>query len=343
MTRSFLCITLATLTFVAILGITPAAAFTPPLTEVQAWHQNIVVWYKVFDPQRQQWMQEYDIWYYKQVLTLINQDGIVAWTADLGGGDYGAYLSFYDPFEKVWQTQCNVANCTSPPELLNADGVVAYRGQQPNYFSRGSYYVEFFTYDPEYHDPWWYDSHWPYNSIQLYNPSIELKNQDGVVTFSFLTPQNNYYVQSWIYDPLHKAWNSDHQGGFTSQPNGLTINQGTVTFYVNGILHTRGFDAGLGGWYEGPTKPQACFVTQPPSKGPWFWFTDLSLGGAAWHWTFGDGGSAITRGAYHQYNRRGVFTVTQEVTSPVGTSAANCQIVLNTTVISPLLMLLLTD
>lgn len=341
MKRQVLAVILATLTLVAVLALTPAAAFTPPLTEVQAWHETMVVWYKVYDPQSQQWMQDSDIWYYIQVLTFANQDGIVAWTADQGGGSYGAYLSFYDPFAKVWQTQCNVGTCTSPPELLNADGVVAYRGQQPDYFSSGTNYVEFFTYDPEYHDPMLYDSHWLYGHISLDNPSIELKNQDGVVTFSYLTPQNNYYVASLIYDPLRKFWKDDYQGGFTSQPNTLAINHGTVTFQVDGILHTRGFDAGLGVWYEGPTKPQACFVTQPPSKGPWFWFTDLSLGGAAWHWTFGDGGSATSRGAYHQYTRGGVVTVTQEVTSPVGTSAANGQIVL--TVISPLLDLLLMN
>lgn len=60
----------------------------------------------------------------------------------------------------------------------------------------------------------------------------------------------------------------------------------------------------------------------------------MSIGGTSWHYDFGDGTSSSLRSPLHTYSSAGVYTVTQTVTSPHGSSTASQTIVTTATIVA---------
>ena len=71
-----------------------------------------------------------------------------------------------------------------------------------------------------------------------------------------------------------------------------------------------------------PVPPVADFSAAPVSGSAPLSvsFTDLSTGATGWSWTFGDGGSSTSQNPTHVYTSAGTYSVTLQVTNPVGNS-----------------------
>ena len=234
-------------------------------------------------------------------------DGTVAWSISGPGGSARARV--YDPIKGAWQ-----ARDVSPVNVgafLNTDGVVTFGDA-----TSGTVYYH--TYDPT-------RAGWQNGSTGGGAP-YDLRSFNGVVAWSV-----NPAVRYTVYNPANGSWQSGSEpgAGYTAD---LSISNSVVTWSTATASYARGYDPG-GGWGNGPAVGLAYFaVSTNNANAPlWVHFIDLSLGGASWAWSFGDGATSTRRSPAHRYTSLGAFLATESVTGSFGSSAARRLIITDVT------------
>jgi PKD repeat protein len=292
-----------------------AGAFWPPLQNVEAWIEDgQTVMYRVYDPELAQWMQGSSPTYYA-IETMVNQDGVVAWNSDEGGGDEAVGCATYDPQDKLWRMWTGPGYFLGVSSLQTADGMVLYQGR----YSMSGIEVVSATYDAQ-------TKNWRVNTAWPYLPS-NLMTHDGVVAWKCTDGGFDTIVCCRVYDPQGLSW-----CGYSSQPfssvSGLTIVDATVRWTTStpGEAYERGYDPGSGQWYDGPTLPLASFVASPTVGWPplWVWFIDMSIAGSGWNWSwdFGDGAFTSVRSPYHVYDDPGHHAIVLQLAGTAGSDSA---------------------
>jgi hypothetical protein len=114
----------------------------------------------------------------------------------------------------------------------------------------------------------------------------------------------------------------------------LTISNSVVVWSTAAASYARGYDPGLGTWGAGPAVRLARFaVSANYANAPLLvHFVDMSIGGVAWNWSFGDGATSTKRSPMHRYTNVGGFTATETVTGSFGATSASSNIVTDVTV-----------
>ncbi len=264
---------------------------------VVAWSSGATVYSYVFDPTRSRWMGTSSA--QGPTFDLSSVDGVVAWSTSSG-----AFFRVYDPLRSNW-VGGNGPGPVSEPAILNTHGVVAWS-------SGGSVYAQ--VYDPT-------RTGWRGNSIAS-SSIFDIQNVNGVVAWS-ANPRVNYQV----YDPRRGQWMSGFvESGYTTD---LKIDNSLVSWTTSSAQYFRGYNPDAAAWVSGAPSPLASFAVSTNSGNAPFLvlFIDLSIGGTAWTWNFGDGlGTSTQRSPAYRYTTFGRYTATQTVNG----SSTNRQILTDT-------------
>jgi hypothetical protein len=325
----------AVLSWLPSLGAAPAWAYCPPLAATaSSTVRSVTRW--VSDPGLSQTpisFTSYFLFGDKEVMSLQQQNGVIAWVLR-SGADYYVTCCVYDPvlgtpnpgmFTSPFQEDTR-GPFTSVDQLQAADGVVAYVAGIPPSTGDPSGHFEFryATYDPA--KQAWQMRSWSYGQIH----STSLATKDGVVVFLFVDYLGYQWIWADIYDPQQGEWGVGGAIG-VNLPKGilaLTINNATVSYLTPELSDTWGYTMSHG-WGGGKTTPpQPYFVARPnpTSRYQIVWFTDMSIGASSWSWNFGDGASSSSRSPYHGYNTGGAFTVQQTVNSGAAAYASTVKV-----------------
>lgn len=216
-------------------------------------------------------------------------DGVVAWSASSG-----AYARVYDPTLGGWRAR-DLAPLTVS-DLANADGVVAVSS------SAG---VSCQVYDPT-------RAGWVSTTVNS-GATFDLRCQQGVVAWS-----RDPLVYFNVYDPGRGLWmNGSASTGYAAD---LAISNAVVSWTSSSGSYQRGYDPGPGTWGGGPAVrlPYFALSTNRANAPLTVQCLDMSLGGLAWAWDFGDGGTSTARSPTHVFTRWGAFPVVQTVTGSSG-------------------------
>jgi hypothetical protein len=256
---------------------------------------------------------------------------IMAWVVSAGSTSTVEYCTF-DPFVNDFIFGSPGEYYEEVSQLTVADGVVAYVAKDT---ASGPSRFCYATYDPA-------KAAWQKSSFSPEDdPYVPLaygliyQSNSGVLLFSYQynSKVNGQLLYTWtvdVYDPIWGGWAASLGslvGVVSDTPyKNLTLKNGGTVFYTTGDKYETtnvmyGYDVQLHSWEEGPAKAWAYFVAQPTSGSSplGVWFTDMSIGGTNWSWTFGDGDTSTSRSPYHTFQSDGYFPVTQKVTGS-GTS-----------------------
>jgi len=285
----------------------------PPASNLQTTN-GIVTWsttagtvyYRVFDRARGQWRIGSAAT--GPTSNLGTVDGTVAWTTS-----GSAHARVYDPAKGTWEARD--VNGITPGELINTNGVVLFSRNSP---LPGTVYYN--VYDPT-------RSGWQSGSSAS-GMTFDLRCYNGVVAWSV-----NPAVYYAVYDPSRGQWmtGSKLDSGYTAD---LAISNSVVVWSTASASYTRGYDPGTGSWGSGPAVRLARFAvsTNRVNAPLLVHFIDMSIGGLAWNWNFGDGATSTQRSPIHRYTNLGGFTATETVTGSFGTASASSNIVTDVTV-----------
>jgi hypothetical protein len=255
---------------------------------------------------------------------------VMAWVVSAGSTSTVEYCTF-DPFVNNFIFGSPGEYYAEVSQLTVTDGVVAYIAKEtPSGPSKFCYA----TYDPA-KAAWQKSSFSPEDDPNVPLASgLTYQSNSGILLFSYQynSTVDGQLLFAWtvdVYDPIWGGWAASlgsSVGGTSDAPyQNLTLKNGGTVFYTSGKYETtnvmHGYDVQLHSWEEGPAKAWAYFVAQPTSGSSplWVWFTDMSIGGTNWSWTFGDGDTSTSRSPYHTFQSDGYFPVTQKVTGS-GTS-----------------------
>ena len=308
-------ITAATLLLFGVVVPGRVSAFTPPLTDANAWldtsGDDVTVHYEVFDPVSDAW-EHGQSGPYDAVFGLEANDGVVSWcmTSDTPSQQIG--FAVYDPVRKNWKHGSSAQGDNIGP-VSNNGGVVAWTR-----LSDSTLYVESAVYRLQ-------AGSWSINSQEytLGPGSIDLiASCNGVVAYASWVYDGyggHQYLTCRAYDPLRGGWTTDavsYFGYWADVPaRSLSVSLDSTVYYtIDGVLNLRGYPYGQGEWNDGGTQPQAYFYAEPDPVSPavvWFW--NLSLGAVSHSWEFGDGWIGWGRGQHHTYANRGRYTVSLRV------------------------------
>ncbi len=263
------------------------------------------------------------------------------------------YVKVYDTARSQWM-ETNYSS-SSPHELTNRDGVVAWFSYNDNSYvhytvydpvkgqwqhsSRSTFdaheltnrdgvvawisyndnkYVHYTVYDPV-------KAQWQHSSRSTFDAHA-LTNRDGVV--AWISYNDNKYVNYTIYDPVNQTWYHSNSSGYNISS--LSISAATVSYWSSGNSYTRGYNYQSRSWSSGsPTVPLAKFVPSPPWEDNglhYIHFADMSIGGTSYSWNFGDGGYSNEQTPYHIFSL-GAYTVTQSIYGPFGNDSVSEQVV----------------
>ena len=292
-----------------LVGAAPAGAYYPPApVQGSVSADGATVNYQVFDPQAGVTKYGSDT-YSLPVSGFQQNNGILGWISQEGASFYVNFLT-YDPFRQQWMKNdpSSAGPYTQVSDFTLNNGVAAWRC----HLDSGSDSVRFGTYSPRY--GLWYWSGWD-------RAAASLLNKDGVVAWL----DAEYGVIANIYDAYYEI---DRPGDlwpgpwrytnawYPNPPTSLAIQDATVHYLEGATAYTLGYDPGKGYWVSTPTKLRAYFLAQPDRGQPplWVWLTDMSFGGTAWTWQFGDGYGANSRSTYHNFTKVRRFPVTQSIT-----------------------------
>ncbi|HXG47900.1 MAG TPA: Calx-beta domain-containing protein, partial [Methylomirabilota bacterium] len=255
---------------------------------VVAWSAGGFVFSWAYDRARGQWVAAPAVpTGGASVTALHTTNGVVAWATSTGSIFYQAY----DPATRSWAQAGTGGAATS--FLTLADGVVAWVSG-----SGTGTRVYYRTYDAARH-AWREGQHAPGLSVSTF------LNAQGMVVWYVAGLQPRVHVR--IYDPVRDAWQAAEQA--TAQTFNLAIVNATATWSANNVSFLGGYNAHAGVWTNGHTAPYAYFVAST-NRGDAplpVYFADMSLGGSAWNWSFGDNTVTNTRSPFHRFT---VFTNT---------------------------------
>jgi PKD repeat protein len=311
----------------------------PPLRDVQITSQtsggNINYKFKVFDEQRNQWIEgETGFWQSSLITTPASTDGVVRWVVGISTNPVSnrVYYSVYDPKLGSWQTNYKTVASVSTSNIKSKNGMLLFVSTSS---AGGDVFVV--AYDAGLGV--WKDTSYsfPLSSFQGFGTS---EVGDGVAawtTFYTLSPNfSEITVHTLAYNGFQQSWQKDstsHSG--TNQILTLSpIANSTVYYTLNGTAYTRGYDpecvSFCSFWFNGTTIPLAYFVpSQTTGNVPlkiYFW--DMSLGGSSWSYNFGDGGTSTSQSPFYTYNSAAgtPYTATQTVSGPGGTKSRSVTI-----------------
>ena len=273
---------------------------------VVAWSSTTRVYMSLFDPVRNQWVnQSVPLSGAPQPQDLSSADGVVAWST---GGSAPLTTSFwiYDPARGLW-IGGNGAGPVRENVLLNTNGVVAWSTLTG---------VNFVVYDPtRITNP---GNGWKAGSVAFPANTTgtgDLQNNNGVVAWSInpFSGPSLPRVTYTVYDPTRGEWRPPgfDQAGQTSN---LRVENAQVKWTGgDNVERFRGYNPGSGTWANGLPVPQAWFAVSTNSGNApvRVMFIDMSLAGTAWSWDFGDGSSSPRRSTFHSYGTFGRFNARQ--------------------------------
>lgn len=333
---------MAALGFLLVLGTSSALAYYPPLQLSATWSSNSVS-RTVYHPKRQETVGATS-WYGGDnvaVVDLKQQNGVIAWVLRTGAAYY-VICSVYDPGPDRTKEDTQ-GPFSSVAGLAVQDGVIVYVGDSE---------FRYTTYDPA-KGGWRNKSYVPYGGMGINLSNLSVATKNGVVVYTYnweISGITSFDIRADIYDCALGKWFGDVAPGvpeviFTDSFLTCQYTITNSTIYTD-IYHPtlgyqysdiRGYDPPNHYWYHGTTKPLAYFAPQP-GGGMWFWFTDMSIGGATWSWNFGDGGSGADRSPYHIFPHAGVFTVTQNINSGISAYSRSIPVGLTPLAVFMLLM-----
>lgn len=305
-------------------GSHAAWGYYPPLQAIGSYSTNKIT-YTVFNPQKQLWYTG-SLGTTSTVVNMQQDNGVIAWVLLHDDSTYSVGYITFDPGLDTFKRD-GWGPFTSVSQLQVMDGVVAYVADVPASISDPAHTeFKYATYDPA-KGAWQYGHYWVPSFYGL-----NLTTKDGVVLFRYVSPSSfpgvNFNGVAWdIYDPKLGKWWPDYVGGNsynTDSPIELVyISNATIYFSADTVDWVHGYNPSYdfpfsNPWNHSPTKPLAYFVAQPKLGGSplWVWFTDMSIAGANWNWTFGSTGGSTSRSPYHSFNSTGSFQVTQQISGP---------------------------
>jgi Calx-beta domain/PKD domain len=276
---------------------------------VVAWSANGTVRAWAYDRMRGHWVSNQVASVSATANNLRTAQGLVAWTSSTGINFTRVYYQVYDPVRGGWVAgSADVANANI---LKVADGVVAWTtAVSPNAA------VYFRTYDAA-------RGLWEEGQVAG-GPTSDLQTAQGLVAWSASAGGGSLsQVNYWIYDPGRGQWQGTVET--TAATFNLAIANATVTWTGGTTAYTRGYDAAAGVWNSGFTTPLAYFVpSRAAGDAPLpVYFIDLSLGGNAFNWDFGDGTFSSLRSPFHTFKSFARSTVTLTVSGASGSQAGS--------------------
>jgi PKD repeat protein len=309
-------------------GVPSASALWPPLqdyTLTPDTYYATQLQMKVFDPQDSAWHiyttptapSGFCYWDYEHhdgvvSYTLVDRSTLM-WRRDV-------YAATYDPGDKQWRvyTSPDMSPDYTYWEFSNAGGVFAFtRVDRMTLIQRDFVYA--LTYDPA-------SGQWRLSqSTQVASGYTywELTNTTGVVAYTRIdrpTLTKRDYLYALVYDAGDAQWHS-----YTSPLGSYyildSVQNSTVYYTLTGQSRVLGYHHDTHSWsVGGPTPPTAHYVTKPTSGMPplWVWFTDMSIAGASWNWTFGGAGSSSARSPSFTFTSPAFYSVNQAVSGPAG-------------------------
>ena len=336
-------------------GFLQAFDFSPPFRDIEVWTDSNSVRFKVFDPSRGAWKGS--LIYSSDPKHLFYGDGVVTFVSD----DYNTvqYFTVYDPTRGGWKTGLfYISSNTTIPYLsapITADGVVANFSYDALYMAAydpniggwkkhilntlGTYYstltivdgvvvlhanrsVYYAVYDQT-------RSAWKTVTHDCYPSGIShLMYGNGVVAYKH--DGTLYYA---VYDPGRGSWKKGNSPWNLGACYSIFMDNGTIIYKkcIDRYWSYIGYDHHPGTWYDGYTKPFACFVASPVwGEGEyWIYFNDMSFSGADIYWFFGDGGGGAGESPAHFYSQEGVFMVTQVVSGPGGSDSTSQDVIID--------------
>jgi PKD repeat protein len=277
-------------------------AFYAPLQNVTASANGSTINYSVYDPSLG-----------KQVAGSYNASGTVSGLTVQEGivscviGSVNPFLAVYDPGRESWE----IYNPQLPP-IDAIDSIIIKNGMAV--LKSGMLYASLYIVQYDALKGGW--------ASVIYGNYLTA-NKSGVVIYRYDSDLGYGYPNGYvIYDPTRGTFEGEQVAmGATSF---AISDNGTVTYTLNGVNYTRGYDATAGTWYAGQTKTQAAFAAQPAVSNGVVWVTDMSIGAIAWNYDFGDGTpSSGQRSPYHTYANEGTYTVSQTAFGPAGSSSTS--------------------
>ncbi len=265
-------------------------------------------------------------------VALDTRDGVVGWLvrqSSAPNSNYQVGMAVYEPGRGGWRMTNSAPFSAFNVTWLNRAGVVTWLARATSSAS-SSWNVTLATFDPM--RDWQIIGSGGFNAFD-----VTLANQDGVVAWlTRITSagSSDWLVSYGIYDPSRGSWRPGNSGVFNAFSAMFSVSNASVTFSGTGTTNrTQGYNASSGNWYNGITKPLASFVasTNLGAAPLTIWFTDMSIGGTSWSWTFGDGGGSTARSPSHTFAGSGGFTVAENVTGPAGNSSTSAMIVTDAT------------
>lgn len=262
---------------------------------IVAWSSGAAVHARVYEPDTGEWAgldQASAATYNLRV-----SRGVVSWSTAAG-----VYYAVYDPSRRAW---LGAATAGSTLDLNNTDGVVTW--------SSGGV-VFYAVYDPS-RGAWMREQ-------AATGSTASLRNDGGVVAWG-----SGSGVFCRVYDPRSQLWVPDQ--ALLGFPSNLAITNGVVTWSIVGGTVTRGYNPLSSAWTNSATLPLAHFAvsTNRGAAPHRVRFMDMSVGGTAWTWAFGDGDASFLRAPTHIFTDLGQFTASLRVSNPRGNSTFATNIV----------------
>ncbi len=296
---------------------------------VVSWSSGDAVHVRTYDPARTNWV-EFN-WAVPQVQEVRQHRGVVAWSAVAQVGWVGydhargtwvldkvngstfdlrcvdgvvswssgnaVFLRTYDPAAGRWQADDNAFGPTF--DLGSTNGVVAWS-------AGGAVHLR--VYDP-------LRQRWAREDTPTAG-ALSLLTDAGLVAWS-----NGPQLRARLFHPLTGQWVGTAVAPASGTALLMGLTNATVTWSDGFNVSRLGYNFAVASWHALPTRPLAGLaVSTAAGRAPLtVYFTDLSVAGTAWSWTFGDGAGSAARSPVHVFRAVGRFTVTQTVTGPDGT------------------------
>jgi hypothetical protein len=304
-------------------------AYYAPLQDVTAWMDGSTVHMKVYDPKLGKWMEKEVVINNSTQTEVTCQEGFVVWRKYWNEG-YTYGFAVYDPDRESWQIGDEVLTNADVNLFIN-DGVIMIYPLNVRPTMR--------TYNP-------FTGNFNNELFLLEKNAIERHVNAGIVANKYwywdFYEGNHDGVDIAIYDETDGKIHEVVINTYPYSADFLAIDDsGTVTFWVNDVQFTRGYNPNTRQRYAGPTLPRANFAVRSQSNGIVF-ITDMSIGATSRHIDFGDGTTSSERSPTHTYAETGVYTVVQTVSGPGGndTATRTVTIVKKKHAISPVWLLL---